>query len=207
MAALGVPVDPARADIRPIVAVGPAERAWAAAELARLGYRGDRPLVALSAVAARPFKQWGIAAWAEVARRLQQAGFEVVLTHGPGEEGQAAAVAARAPGVLWGHGPPTVPRLAALYERCAVWVGNDGGPLHIALAAGRPCVAVFRWTASRGWTDPALPVVAFDRPPPQGCDLRCASCPHRGCLRAVTPAEVCAAVEATLGRAVACASR
>jgi len=207
VAALGLPVDPVRADIRPIVAVGPEDRAWAAAELERLGHRGDRPLVAVSAVAARPFKQWGVERWAEVVRRLRALGCDVLLTHGPGEEGQAAAVAARVPRVLWGHGGPTVPRLAALYERCAVWIGNDGGPLHIAVAAGCPAVAVFRWTASRGWTDPTLPVLAFDRPPPQGCDLHCSRCPHRGCLAVVAPAEVVAAAEATLARATACASR
>jgi len=33
--------------------------------------------------------------------------------------------------------------MAALVERCALFLGNDSGPMHVAAAVGTPTVAVF----------------------------------------------------------------
>jgi ADP-heptose:LPS heptosyltransferase len=43
-------------------------------------------------------------------------------------------------------GRTTLPRLAALLSLCDVMVGNDTGPLHLAAALGRPCVAPYTCT-------------------------------------------------------------
>jgi heptosyltransferase-1 len=36
-----------------------------------------------------------------------------------------------------------LPQMAALLERCTLYVGNDTGPMHLAAAAGTPTVSVF----------------------------------------------------------------
>ena len=43
-------------------------------------------------------------------------------------------------------GRTTLPRLAALLSACDVMVANDTGPLHLAAALGRPCVAPYTCT-------------------------------------------------------------
>jgi ADP-heptose:LPS heptosyltransferase len=71
-------------------------------------------------------------------------------------------------------------------------VGNDGGPKHVASAAGVPTITVFRWQIWPVWTDTARPGLhqAVDAPPPGGCDMRCVRCRHRACLAAVEPERV-----------------
>ena len=43
-------------------------------------------------------------------------------------------------------GRTALPRLAALLSLCDVMVGNDTGPLHLAAALDRPCVAPYTCT-------------------------------------------------------------
>mgnify|MGYP001325694573 CR=1 FL=1 len=182
-------------DLAPEIAIAPGDREWAAGVWRDLGLEGDAPVAAVSAVARMNYKQWGATRWAEVADRLVRANFRVLLTAGPGERAQVEAVAAamRERAVLE-LPPTTLPRLAALYERCAVWVGNDGGPKHVAAAAGTPTVSVGRWRFSAIWNDlrPGSRQYAIDRAPAGGCDRNCGRCKHLGCLAAVQPVEVAA---------------
>lgn len=68
----------------------------------------------------------------------------VVLTGGP-DEGeiirQVTAGMQQAP--LVAVGEFTVPQLAALIERCALFLGNDTGPMHIGPAVGTPTLGLF----------------------------------------------------------------
>jgi len=186
------------------IAIGAEERAWAAEVWDRTGLAAGAPVVAISPVSRERFKQWGAERWAAVADRIAASGFSVLVTSGPGERDQARAVVERMrhPAV-WDYGPTTIRQLAALYERCVLWIGNDGGPKHVAAAAGTPTVTVIRWRLGPIWTDTrsAVPHVAIDRAPPQGCDMRCARCTHLGCLGAVGADEVVAAALDALGRA------
>ncbi len=210
LSALDLPITPAAPDMRLEVAVGDAERARAAEIFAFHGLAGGPPVVAVSAVSKLPIKQWGTERWAVVADALAEAGAQVLLTSGPGERSQAEAVARRMrhPAV-WDYGSTTVPELAALYERCVLWVGNDGGALHVAVAVGLPTVGIFRWAAREGWVPPDGPIShrVIARRPAGPCDSRCTHCPHLGCLAAITPAEVAteavAALRTVLRRKVA----
>jgi ADP-heptose:LPS heptosyltransferase len=143
-------VDVANPSLTLEIAIDEEQRAWARAILAQL----DRPVVAISPVAKHPFKQWGAHNWAVLADRLAENGASIVVTSGPGEEEQARAVADRmkhAP--LWRHGETSVRQLAALYEQSSLWLGNDGGPKHIAVAAGTRTVTVNRRQHGAVWSD------------------------------------------------------
>lgn len=141
--------------------------------------------VAVSPVARHAFKRWAPSRWATVIDSLVEAGRSVLLTGGPGEDGQLEEVVRE----LRHDAPPRyvatdVAHLAAIYERCAAWVGNDGGAKHIAAAAGAPTVTVARWTIGPVWNDlrAGSDQIALEAPPPQGCDLVCKRCPHLACL-------------------------
>jgi ADP-heptose:LPS heptosyltransferase len=187
-------------DLRLRITRSAEERAWAADVWHRHALEGAT-VVAASPVSMLPFKQWGAARWAAVADRLTERGARVLLTHGPRERAQAAAVVAHmkhAP--VWDIDVRSVRQLAALYERCALWIGNDGGGKHVAVAAGVPTVTVSRYTMGATWTDtrPGQRHYFIDRPPPHGCDFRCSSCAHLGCLNAVAVEDVDDLVRAAL---------
>lgn len=116
------------------------------------------PVVAISPVAKHAFKQWGAEKWAAVADALADDGASILITSGPGEAEQARAVAElmKHP-ALWQYGKTTISELAALYAECALWLGNDGGPKHIAVAANTPTVTVYRRKLGRVWSDPNDP--------------------------------------------------
>lgn len=129
-------------------------RAKATKTLDDLGLFGQ--VVAISPVAKHEFKQWGATNWAAVGDTIVEMGGTVLITSGPGEEDQARAVAeAMKHPAVWRYGKTTVRELCALYSQCALWVGNDGGPKHIAVAAGTPTIAVYRGTLGDIWSDPA----------------------------------------------------
>jgi ADP-heptose:LPS heptosyltransferase len=188
------------ADVGLQVEPGPAERAYAAGLFQRHAL-GSRPVVALSPVSRLAFKQWGAERWAAVGDRLHAAGCDVLVSSGPGEEAQAQAVAeamARPP--VWQYGLTSLRQLAAVYARCTAWIGNDGGPKHLAVAAGLPTVSVVRPGLGEVWNDAAAdpPQRFFD--PPSTCGSRCPRCRGRGCPGSGTaPDEVAAAALALAG--------
>ncbi len=47
--------------------------------------------------------------------------------------------------------------MAALLERADLYVGNDNGPRHFAVALGTPTVTVFGRPLAENWTPPAAP--------------------------------------------------
>ena len=189
------------------IAVGAEERERVRQIWREHGLDNGQPTVAISSVVREPYKQWGAARWAEAADAMADAGANILLSSGPGERAQVEAVVRqmRHPAV-WDYGPTTIPQLAAVYERCSLWVGNDGGPKFVAAAAGTPTVTVFRWKQGDAWTDwdAEVPHVLLQREPPQGCDLRCTRCKHLGCLGALSRDEVVAvaldALEKVLGK-------
>jgi ADP-heptose:LPS heptosyltransferase len=100
-------------------------------------------IVAISPVSLHDYKQWGAANWAVVADALADEGLRILITSGPGELEQARAVADQMKHpAIWNYGSTTVRQLTALYEQCALWAGNDGGPKHLAVAAKTKTVSV-----------------------------------------------------------------
>ena len=67
--------------------------------------------------------------------------------------------------------------LGALMKRCSLFIGNDGGPMHMAAAVGCPVVALF------GPTDPALWGPRGQKSTVIYKGLNCEECFHPGCFR------------------------
>ena len=139
-------VNAASADLSLEIVLSQADREAARVEV-------DRPIVAISPVAKHDFKQLGGANWGAVADALAALGAYIVITHGPHEEAQAEAVMTKLSARSRVQGAASIKQLAALYEQCVLWLGNDGGPKHIASAVGTPTLAVYRRNLGAVWSD------------------------------------------------------
>lgn len=92
-----------------------------------------------------PLKQWPARSFTELGRWLQaEHGARVLVVGGPWEEALGweieRGVGSAAINVV---GKTTLRQMAALLERCHLYVGNDAGPMHVAAAMGTPVVAIF----------------------------------------------------------------
>jgi len=153
--------------------------------LSRADLKPHGRLVILNPGAGRAAKQWPTAHFAEVARRLgQDAGAQVLVTWGPGEEATARAIVDGTPAAVLA--PATdLDALLALLRRASVVVAADTGPLHMAAALGTPCVGLYGPTSGT-------------RNGPYGAGHRTLTSPD-GTMAALAPASVLAAVVEALG--------
>lgn len=118
------------------------------------GVRLDRPLFGLHAGGLYgQAKHWGDERYGEVAERLLDDGYSVVMLTSPGERAQAEAIAEKYGNIPVVGGDGDVLQLAASISHCSVIVTNDSGPLHLAAALAVPSVSIF------GPTDPARTVI------------------------------------------------
>ena len=122
--------------------------------LRALGVRFDRPVFGLHAggLYGRA-KHWGDEPYGQLAERLTESGYSVVLLTSPGARAQAEAISEKY-GILPIDGDNgDVLQLAAAISHCSVIVTNDSGPLHLAAALAVPSVSIF------GPTDPGRTVI------------------------------------------------
>jgi lipopolysaccharide heptosyltransferase I len=183
-------LDPGPPDLRvyfPSEAAASADRL-----LARHGVRGG-PLALLLPGTIWETKHWLAEGFAEVGRALLRAGVAVVVAGAEADRPRCRAVRARCPGAHDLSGETTLGELGALMQRARFCVTNDSGPMHFAVALGRPVVSVF------GPTDP-LWIGPYGRPEAvvragvtcSPCYLRrLSTCPHdHACMRQVSAAMV-----------------
>ncbi len=133
-----------------------------------------RPVVAIQPTAGAPLKRWPGDWWAHVADSLTRAGYGILLTGGPGDAAALSAVAERMttpPAARLADLPLGV--AAALFERCALLVGLDGGAAHLAAAIGTPTVRLYG-PADRAIFGPWPPRAAAQRG--LAASLACAPC-------------------------------
>jgi heptosyltransferase-3 len=133
----------------PVAWTGPQDDARAAALLP-----AGRPVVGLGPTANWSGKIWPAERFAELFRRLADGalpGAQALILAGPGEiEREMAAPLARLlPEAIDTTGQLSLPEVAACLRRCAVYIGNDSGLMHLAAAAGTPTVGLCGATRDR----------------------------------------------------------
>ncbi len=92
-------------------------------------------------------KCWPLDRFLELAERLRQRRFCVVILQGPVETERKN----RLPADLLSLSPPALLDLAALLARADLFIGNDSGPGHVAAAVGTPTLTLFGPTDPRLW--------------------------------------------------------
>lgn len=131
------------------VPVGDEDRRQVDALLKENRLDGFRPVVAINPMALWETKLWFNDRFAMLADRLvNEKGVDVVFTGGPSDRGVIdeifSMMTASAANLA---GRTSLKMLAALYQRSALLVSTDTGPMHLAAAVGTPVVALFGPTA------------------------------------------------------------
>ncbi len=192
----------------PVLRTSPEDEAEAARLLEEVGIgecegKGTPPLAMLLPGARYWFKAWPVERFAELADRLTGVVGCRVLVGGDAREREVAeAIRTRsrfAPTVLAGR--TTLRQFSAVLKRCALFVGNDNGPMHMAAALGTPVVALF------GPSDPAVWGPRGEQHRIFYKELDCRACFHpdcfrgdQNCMRLITVDEVWAAAQELLRR-------
>jgi ADP-heptose:LPS heptosyltransferase len=125
--------------------------AWTSAEDRALAERlipPGPPLIGLGPTANWDGKIWPPERFVELFHALASgalAGARAAVFAGPGEaeRARAAPVLAALPGAIDLCGRLELPEAAACLARCALFVGNDSGLMHLAAAAGAPTLGLF----------------------------------------------------------------
>ncbi len=136
--ALGVNVPAGRL---PLIHLSPAETQTARERL------GSGRWLGLGLGASRPTKSWGLERFAQIAQAHVAQGGKILAITGPDEQELAQQF-----GVLTSQIAPAdiriesrlkIRELAALISQCQVFLGNDSGPRHLAVAVGVPTLTLF----------------------------------------------------------------
>ncbi|MGE5361955.1 MAG: glycosyltransferase family 9 protein [Bacteroidales bacterium] len=178
--------------------------AWPSASVAQI-------LVGINVGGGREIKQWDPTRFARVAELLaakHQARF--VFTGADEDRAVVNAALANLPSTIESidvTGRADLLTLAAVLERCTVFITGDTGPMHLAAAVGTPVVAIFGPSDPRRWGPlSARAEVVYGEVPCRPCN-RIRRPPARcvghvpDCLAAVTPDQVVAAAERQIARA------
>jgi lipopolysaccharide heptosyltransferase II len=159
------------------------------ARLASWGVPDAARIVVLHVSAGNPFRRWPEAAFAELAASIvtRDPHRWVLVTSGPSDHAAAArvveAACARvgpaAPRVVDAEGL-SLAELRALFDRAALYVGGDSGPLHVAATSSAPIVGLYGPTLperSAPWRPAHIPTASVD-----AGALPCRPCDQRRCI-------------------------
>lgn len=150
-------------------------------ELGVMGADGSlaKPLVTLHPGARYWFKAWPAERFAALADRLSETyGCRVLLGGGAQDVEMATAIGGQArssPVTLAGR--TTLLQFAAVLKRCALFVGNDNGAMHMAAALGVPVVGLFGPSNPLEWGPKGERVQVIYK------EQDCRQCFHPTCLR------------------------
>ncbi|MCS6976336.1 MAG: glycosyltransferase family 9 protein [Gemmatales bacterium] len=128
-----------------VIPIGSEPRTWAGSRLADL----PRPWFAVHLGTRWETKRWPPAHFADLCQRAcQRFGGSVILVGSPSETPLAEEFSHQFSGPLLNLiGQTSLKQLAAVLEQADIMLSNDSGPLHLAVALGRPVVAPFTCTS------------------------------------------------------------
>ncbi|MFI4973164.1 MAG: glycosyltransferase family 9 protein [Caulobacterales bacterium] len=140
------PLSAAPPDISWILAKAAQPRSFSAAST-------QRPVVLLvpGASPGHPEKRWPTDYYGAFAKRMTDAGFDIVVIGALTESDLAQTIQRKATRARDLTGRTDFAHIAALGARAALAVGNDSGPMHLIAAAGAPTISLFS-----GASDPAV---------------------------------------------------
>jgi len=163
----------------------------------RAALAADRRLVGLHPGAGAPAKHWSPRSFAALADALAIAhGCTIILLGGSADHAAVCDVkaAARTPRIVVAK-PLSLGGLAALLARLDLYIGNDSGPSHLAVAMDTPSIAIFGPANPARWAplDPVRHKAISAGVECSPCDYAVCPLDHR-CMTRVT-------VEAVVGLA------
>ena len=166
----------------PVLSLFPEDEEAGMRILAECGIeRGASPVVMFQPGARYWFKAWPAERFVELAKRLCAATDCRIVIGGSSQERELAAAIASGSGsesrVINLAGRVPLRHYAAILKRCALFIGNDAGPMHIAAAVGTPVLALFGPSNPMEWGPRGRQVQTIYK------GLDCRQCFHPTCER------------------------
>ena len=142
-------------DDEPEVFVDSAGVAWVNKFIENRNLDDSRPIIGLNPGAATVYRRWHASNFAILGDLLHEVyDAHIVITTGPREGELADQVAAQmsySPVII---SQATPMQLAALLQRCDLYISNDTGPMHLSTAVKTPTVALFGASNLIQWAPP-----------------------------------------------------
>lgn len=181
-------VDPAESlrDLR--VEVDPVSRAAVEQLFHSLGVERNGLIMGVNPGSVWPTKRWALEGYAELMIQLKKKHSCQILIFGGPEDQQIAARIQELSGNIGVSlvGKVTLRQLACALDWCDLFITNDSGPMHIAVARGVPVVAVFcATTPSLGFYPHSSKAVVIEK------ELSCRPCGSHGGRRCPLGTEDC----------------
>jgi lipopolysaccharide heptosyltransferase II len=192
--------------------VDDAARARAAHKLAALGIGPHARVTVLHVSAGNPFRRWPESQFATLASALASRAADrwVLVSAGPSDRAAVARVLAdarqqaglAAARIVDGEGL-SLEELRAVFDRAALFIGGDSGPLHIAATSAVPIVGLYGPTLpvrSAPWRPRRFPTASVDvgALPCRPCDQRVCAPGDFRCLTTLLASRVLDAAEQLL---------
>ena len=135
-------------------------------QLLRAQSGSSRPIIVLHPGASKADRMWPAERFGELATLIAQRHEVRFVVTGSGKERHLADRVARSTGmpVVDLCGRVSLVQLYALYRRCALWIGNETGPMHFAAAAGIPVVALWGTAPQLMFRPFGIPCLVVTRP-------------------------------------------
>ena len=157
------------------------------------------PFIAVSVGTKMQAKDWGLENWRSLLQRLsQEYPFHAVVLCGAVDEFEGSAYVqagfdgiSKLPSInLCGLLTPR--ETAAVFERAALFVGHDSGPMHLAAATQTPCVAIFSARSLPGVWFPYGDQhgVLYRHVPCENCQLETCVIERKKCIMSITVNDV-----------------
>ena len=200
--ALGLPIDAPRMRFEPTAQERQSVSRPSRLRVALFSGGGSNPGMDLTA------KRWPLARYQELARRLiQELDAQLLLIGGPGDVplNQQLQDALKVKGtqedtIINITGKTSLGELAAQLEQCALFIGNDSSPMHLAAAVNIPVIAIFGPTSPQEYgpypLDDPRHIAIWRHPTGQPCFFlgKMQTCAHCTCMQSVTVDDVWQAV-------------
>lgn len=135
------------------------DMSWAATDISRFRLPADYVLLLPGAAPHRPEKRWPLPNFIELAKRIAAAGVAPVVIGGPGERELGRAIAAAVPEARDITGQTEFGDIVSLGRGARRAVGNDTGPMHLAVVGGAPATVLYSAASDPSLTAPRGPDV------------------------------------------------
>jgi lipopolysaccharide heptosyltransferase II len=125
--------------------IRPESEQWVKDLFAENAIKETDELLAINPGASCPSKVWPQANFAQVAEILaKRHNFKIIIVSGPKDIPIANMIAQKlGDKALNLSGKTSVSHLASILKRCALFISNDSGPVHIASSLGVPVISIF----------------------------------------------------------------
>ncbi len=197
--AIGLPIDAPRMRFEPTAQERQSVSRPSRLRVALFTGGGSNPGMDLTA------KRWPLERYQELAHRLiRELDAQILLIGGPGDvplnQQLQDALGAREDAVINLTGKTSLDELAAQLEQCALFIGNDSSPMHLAAAVNIPVIAIFGPTSPQEYgpypPDDPRHIAIWHHPTGQPCFFlgKMQTCAHCTCMQSVTVDDVWQAV-------------